>query len=152
MLNPKMESVRYRVRRAGIPLGDGRYTGCAYGYGDFTPLTGPLDCPICEGSGIEGVVGTTMPHPSFGDPECCGCLNGVVSGDQADIVCNECEAAVRSVPTSSLRQALTEMELTLDVDAAMCPHCGGVNLFPGFSKVMAYTCRKCGESVELPNR
>ena len=37
-----------------IPIGDGHYTGCAYGYGDLSPFTGPLDCPVCKGSGIEG--------------------------------------------------------------------------------------------------
>jgi hypothetical protein len=27
------------------------------------------------------------------------------------------------------------MELTLDVASAVCPHCGAVNLFPGFSRI-----------------
>ena len=44
-----------RVPRCrGIPIGDGNYTGCAYGYGDVRPFTGPCDCPVCNGSGIEG--------------------------------------------------------------------------------------------------
>src|SRR5712671_2325448 len=84
----------------GIPLDDGNYTGCAYGYGDITPLTGPCDCPVCHGSGYENVVGTILPHSDFGDPECCGCLNAVVHGDQADVVCNECGAILRSVPAA----------------------------------------------------
>ena len=41
-------------RRGGIPLGDGNYTGCAYGYGDLAPFTEPRDCPVCNGSGFEG--------------------------------------------------------------------------------------------------
>jgi hypothetical protein len=77
-------------RCRGIPLGDGNYTGCAYGYGDVPPFTGPRDCPVCNGSGFEGPIETTMPHSDFGDPDCSGCLNGVIRGDQADIVCNEC--------------------------------------------------------------
>jgi hypothetical protein len=32
----------------------------------------------------------TLPHSDFGDPDCGGCLNGVIRGDQADIVCKEC--------------------------------------------------------------
>jgi hypothetical protein len=40
-------------RCRGIPIGDGNYTGCAYGYGDIQPFTGPRDCPTCNGSGIE---------------------------------------------------------------------------------------------------
>lgn len=41
-------------RCRGIRIGDGNYTGCAYGYGDAPPFTGPRDCPTCNGSGLEG--------------------------------------------------------------------------------------------------
>jgi hypothetical protein len=41
-------------RCRGIPIGDGNCTGCAYGYGDVPPFHPPCDCPICNGSGIEG--------------------------------------------------------------------------------------------------
>jgi hypothetical protein len=54
-------------RCRGIPLGDGHYTGCAYGYGDAPPFTPPCDCPTCNGSGFEGPIGTTLPHADFGD-------------------------------------------------------------------------------------
>ena len=121
-------------RCRGIPLGDGNYTGCAYGYGDLAPFTGPRDCPVCNGSGFEGHIETTLPHSDFGDPECCGCLNGVIRGDQADIVCNECGTVLRTVPAANVGQTLTELEITLEVASEMCPHCGSVNLFPGFSK------------------
>jgi hypothetical protein len=36
------------------------------------------------------VIGTVLPHSSFGAPDCSGCLNGITRGEQADIVCNEC--------------------------------------------------------------
>jgi len=51
----------------------------------------------------------------------------------------------------SLRAQKTfdEMELTLDMCSEMCPHCGAVNLMPGFSKILAYTCSECGEPVRL---
>jgi ribosomal protein S27E len=138
-------------RCRGIPIGDGNYTGCAYGYGDMPPFTGPRDCPVCEGSGIEpdAVVGTTLPHSSFSDPNCCGCLNRVIQRDQADIMCNECNAVVRTVPVGDLRRTLDEMELTLDVATAKCPHCGAVHLSPGFSELRAFTCKQCGEVVRL---
>ena len=134
----------------GIPLGDGNYTGCAYGYGDLAPFTGPRDCPVCNGSGFEGHIETTLPHSDFGDPECCGCLNGVIRGDQADIVCNECGTVLRTVPAANVGQTLTELEITLEVASEMCPHCGSVNLFPGFSKMLAFTCRQCGKAVLRP--
>ena len=89
-------------RCRGIPLGDGNYTGCAYGYGDLAPFTGPRDCPVCNGSGFEGPIETTLPHSDFGDPDCCGCLNGVIRGDQADIVCNECGTVLRTVPAANV--------------------------------------------------
>jgi hypothetical protein len=44
---------------------------------------------------------------------------------------------------------LTELELTLDFSTEMCPHCGKVNVISGFSELMAYTCRECGEVVRL---
>jgi hypothetical protein len=118
----------------------------------MTPLTGPCDCPICHGSGVEGVIGTIIPHSEFGDPECCGCLNGIVRGEQADIVCNECDAVVRTVPAANLQQTLADMELALDTAAEMCPHCGVANLFPGFSSMAAFVCKECGEAVSVTGR
>src|SRR5437868_7696886 len=99
--------------------------------------------------GEEQVTGTTLPHSSFGDPDCCGSLNAILRGDQADIVCNECDCVVRTFPSAELRQTVTEMELTLDVSSAVCPHCGAVKLLPGFSKVLAFTCERCGEVAKL---
>ena len=135
-------------RCRGIPLRDGNYSGCAFGYGDVPPFTGPCDCPTCEGSGIEPTY-TTLPHSDFGDPECCGCLYGVIRPDGAAILCNECAAVVRYVPKEALRQVLDEMEISLDVATEKCPHCGSINLLPGFSRMRAFTCRECGKSVCL---
>jgi hypothetical protein len=101
------------------------------------------------GLGEERIVATTLPHSDFGGLDCCGCLNGFVHGDHADIVCNECCAVIRTVPAADLQGTLDEMELTLDVTSAKCPHCGAVNLFSGFSQVVAFTCRECGEAVKL---
>ena len=53
---PEIRPLPPAPRCRGIPLGDGNYMGCAYGYGDLTPLSGPCDCPVCHGSGFEGVV------------------------------------------------------------------------------------------------
>jgi hypothetical protein len=78
----------------------------------------------------EPELATTLPQSSF--PDCCGCLNGILRGDQADIVCKECDLVVHTVPSAELRQTLTEMELTLDVSRAVCPHCGAVKLVSGF--------------------
>jgi len=45
-----------------------------------------------------------VPHSDVGDPECCGCLTTVERGDQIDIICNECGALVRTVPTAEVVQ------------------------------------------------
>lgn len=92
-------------------------------------------------------IGTILPHSDFGDPQCCGCLYGVVHGHTARIVCNECGVVVRKVSASELQRTFDEMELTLDLVSAKCPHCGSVNLFPGFTEVVAYVCRDCGKAV-----
>jgi hypothetical protein len=69
----------------------------------------------------EAAVVTTLPHSSFGAPDCCGCLNGIIRGDQADTMCNECDFIIRTVASTELRQTLTEMELTLDMCTELCP-------------------------------
>ena len=56
---PKLRPLPPPPRCRGIPLGDGNYTGCAYGYGDLAPFTGSRDCPVCDGSGFEGPIETT---------------------------------------------------------------------------------------------
>jgi RNase P subunit RPR2 len=98
---------------------------------------------------FNDVIGTTLPHSEFGDPECCGCFNAVIRGDVASITCNECNVVLKTVPTADAQHALHEMELSLDMTIENCPHCGAVNLFPGFSEMMAFICSKCGEPVTV---
>jgi len=60
----------------------------------------------------------------------------------------KCGTVVRTLPAADLERTFVEMELTLDIASELCPHCGKVNLFPGFSKMHAYTCRECGRAVQ----
>ena len=94
------------------------------------------------------IVGTTLPHSDFGAPDCCGCLNGIVRGDHAEIVCNECEAVVQIVPAKDLQKTLNGMALALHVGIATCPHCRAVHLVPGFTSLQAFVCPSCGESAD----
>ena len=94
-----------------------------------------------------GNIYTTLAHSDFGDTDCCGCLNGIVEGEHARIRCNECGAVLATVPTANLEKTFTDMELVLDLASAHCPHCGSVNLFPGFSQVVSYICQSCGRGV-----
>lgn len=92
---------------------------------------------------------TTLPHSSFGDDDCCGCLEGFMRGDEADVICGECGALIRTVPTADLERTFSELELTLDFVSEICPHCGKANVMFGFSAIMAYTSRECGRVVRL---
>jgi hypothetical protein len=94
--------------------------------------------------GGDDVRATVIPHSDFGDAECCGCLCGIVQGEDAEVVCNECGIVVRRVRAAELDKTLNEMELSLEVASAMCQHCGSVNLVPGFSQILAFVCQNCG--------
>ena len=85
----------------------------------------------------------------FGAPDCGGCLVANVRGDQAEITCNECGTILRTVAVRDLQRTLAEMELSLEMCSAICPHCGKVNVFPGFAKMAAYECWECGASITL---
>jgi hypothetical protein len=95
------------------------------------------------------VIRTIMPHSDFGDRDCDGNLKGVIGGKQAHVVCTECNAVVRTVPAAELQRTLDEMECSLGTCAEMCPHCRKVNLFPGFSRMLAFTCKECGKAVDV---
>jgi hypothetical protein len=100
----------------------------------------------------DTAIGTTLPHRDFGNPDCCGCLIAIITGDEAATTCNECATVIRTVLAAHLEQTLTEMELTLAIATELCPHCGSVHVFPGFSKVDVYICHECGESVSVQSR
>ena len=96
--------------------------------------------------------GPILPHQDFGDPDCCGTLWPLIRTDQpelADIICNECDVVVKTVPIADLERTLREMEFALDMCSETCPHCGKENLFAGFSEILAYTCRHCGKAVKV---
>jgi hypothetical protein len=92
-----------------------------------------------------------MPHSNFGDPDCCGCLDAIFRGYDADITCNECRQVIRTVLGTDLQRTLDEMELTLNVCSEMCPKCRKINLFPGFSRVLVYRCQECRAPIRLPD-
>ena len=88
-----------------------------------------------------------LPHSEFGAPECCGLLLPFECGDFADIICNECGATIQTVRAADLRRKLDELQLKLDVASERCPFCRSVNLLPGFSQMLAFTCRSRGRAV-----
>jgi hypothetical protein len=96
----------------------------------------------------EGELTTIVPHEWLG-ADCCGCIVAVLRGDEADLVCNECNALIRTVPASEDDQTLAHLASSDEICSARCPHCGALNAFPGFSAMNAFTCRECGEGVTV---
>ena len=87
-----------------------------------------------------------IPHEDVADVECCGCLVIRVRGIQADITCNECGTLIRTVPVDEAAAVLAAMA-SGSICSARCPHCGGLNVFPGFSAIEAFVCSEGGEGV-----
>jgi predicted RNA-binding Zn-ribbon protein involved in translation (DUF1610 family) len=82
------------------------------------------------------------PHADWGDASCCGCITSVDHGDSTDLTCNECGAIIRTVPTADATSVMVEMALSDGYAQAICPHCGSVTLFTGFTELLAYTCTR----------
>jgi hypothetical protein len=83
--------------------------------------------------------------------DCCGCLIIRERGEQADIMCNECGAVVRTVPAEKAVSALAEMASS-EICSAPCPNCGAHNIFLGFSVIEAFVCCECGDDVTVNPR
>ena len=92
-----------------------------------------------------------VPHADHGDPECCGLILPKMNGGIAELRCNECGVVLRTIPAAEVDNAMLELS-SGDICSATCPHCGMPNIFPGFSSMLAYRCRHCGEGVEVETR
>ena len=66
------------------------------------------------------------------------------------IRCNECNALIRTVPTTDLQRTLTEMELRGDVASAICPHCGRCQSCAGILATDRVCVRRLREGCERP--
>jgi hypothetical protein len=89
---------------------------------------------------------TIVPHESLG-ADCCGCIVAVNRGDEADLVCNECNALIRTVPAAQAELTLFAArifrgDLQRKVSALHSAEC----IFRS-SAMNAFTCRECGEGV-----
>ncbi len=72
-------------------------------------------------------------------------------GDQADIVCNECAAVLRTVPVEQATSTMVEIA-SGEICSARCTSCGALNTYIGFSSIDALICSVCGESVATKGR
>src|SRR5258708_39845691 len=89
-----------------------------------------------------------IPHEWLG-AGCCGCLMIRLHGDQAEILCNECGASIRTVAVGDVGSAMAELAQTDEICTAICTHRVAVNSFPGFSAIEAFICSECAEGVAV---
>jgi hypothetical protein len=54
---------------------------------------------------------------------------------------------VKAVLSKTEEVQASEVAVAKSVCSATCPHCGALNTFPGWSSMLAFICRKCGEGV-----
>jgi hypothetical protein len=90
-----------------------------------------------------------IPHEDVADVDCCGCLMVRVREGEADILCNECGAVVRTVAIGDVETAMLEMAQVDTICNARCTHCGALNTFPGMLAIEAFICSECGEGVAV---
>jgi hypothetical protein len=90
-----------------------------------------------------------IPHEHVAKVECCGCLMARARDDQADILCNECGAIIRTVAVGEVLSAMLELARTDLICSATCTHCGALNAFPEVSSIIAFVCGECGEGVSV---
>jgi ribosomal protein L40E len=91
---------------------------------------------------------TIIPHECLGADRC-GCIVSVVRGHEADMVCNECNALIGTVPANEVEEMLLQLAPSDEICGSECLHCGALNVFPGFSTIEAFTCRQCGEGTAI---
>jgi hypothetical protein len=72
----------------------------------------------------------------------------VAHGGVADLICNSCGTAVDTVRIDRARPRLMELASS-EICSGRCPHCGAINVFPGYKVIAAFNCRECGEGVSV---
>ena len=83
--------------------------------------------------------------------DCDGCLIVEEHGTMADVKCNSCGAVVDTIPLERAGTRLMELA-SVEISSAICPQCGAINAFAGYSAVEAFSCQECGEGVSVERR
>jgi hypothetical protein len=88
-----------------------------------------------------------IPHENAG-VDCLGCLVPKVDGEQVRLVCSECAAVAATITKAQYEAGYVPEELRFEeVTTEKCPHCGALQVFPGFSSIDAFVCSWCGLGV-----
>ncbi len=68
----------------------------------------------------------------------------------SEFICSTCFSILLTFQRVKTEEAkASEIALAESVCSATCPHCGALNTFPGWSSMLAYICRECGEGVSV---
>ena len=63
-----------------------------------------------------------------------------------EFVCNTCHSILMTF--QRLGTQSEEEKPARPITSSRCPHCGELNIFPGFDAILAYVCQHCGEGVD----
>jgi DNA-directed RNA polymerase subunit RPC12/RpoP len=64
-----------------------------------------------------------------------------------EFVCKTCQSILLTFQRLGT-QVEEESKSQQPSATAICPHCGDLNVFPGFAEIMVYICSHCGQSVD----
>src|SRR3954469_8746114 len=88
-----------------------------------------------------------LAHESLGT-DCCGCIVALDRGDgTADLICNECEERLRSVPVENVERELASLAVSCGFSVFPCPQCGTLNICTEIAFTDALVCPRCGAGI-----
>jgi len=88
-----------------------------------------------------------IPHEDIADVGCCGCLMVRVRGGEADILCNECGAVIRTQPSEMLRPPCWRWRGRTQFVAPAARIAESLPPFRDSQPSRRLLCSECGEGV-----
>jgi hypothetical protein len=70
-------------------------------------------------------------------------------GRKQPLFANDCGAVIQVLPDADHAQAALVEMASSEICTAICPHCGDLNVFPGFSVIDAFVCQSCEQGVVI---
>lgn len=93
-----------------------------------------------------------VPHELAGGVDCCGYLIVVEHGVEADLICNECNARIGTMPVGEVESTLLRLAMEGGMCSVKCGQCGALQTVLGFDSTDAFVCRECGKGNLVPTR
>jgi uncharacterized protein (DUF983 family) len=107
---------------------------------------------------MEAVASEAVPDLGGWEAYCetCGAFREARRADDRDVktgspyfefVCNTCHSILLTFQRLGTQNEESKPKQSI-VASARCPHCGDLNVFPGFDQILAYICQHCGQGVD----